>query len=629
MNKVNCISVVALAVSALFGAGCRKDCATSKAQPVALEKVSYERPAWKDRVSFMLKGPFDMSAARFFSFDLDCADPTAVHRGSCYFLDGTNGCYALPFEVNASGTIRITVDKSDCSRVEGKPSGWANITEVKVSVWFDGAINTACKASNPRVEPADKAQAVIVAVETDGEQCQWRQRLARSFDAIGIGTRIVSAVDLTVDSIGNADLIAIPGRPAPKLPQSASAVVETFRAKGGAVFKTPWKGLIPGECADTFAALMAKTVPSWKPALEANTTQRKSAAMEDAKRIASMSSKKGETRRMCVHDEYGPCIDDGWDWDRAAAFLATNGFTVLEANLCRGGVAFYDSAVLPVSTNVAVRGDQLEACLAACRRHGLELRVWRVCLNSRAPRYSTPEFESWRAAGLAQISYSGKPSERYLCPTAPENRRREVESMVELAAKGVDSVSFDYIRYPDRNHCFCARCRTAFEARYGAVASWPKDVRDDPRIADLWSRFKDETISSIVQETAVRIHRDYPRVKVCAAVMGDPDGLVKDLGQPWGLWARKGWIDVLMPMNYTHDPELLRQMLRRQKSAVPMSKLEPTIGPTLWMDDGANAALFARQIEVLREEGFSGFGVFQLDYRTARDIPLLRKGLLK
>ena len=111
--------------------------------------------------------------------------------------------------------------------------------------------------------------------------------------------------------------------------------------------------------------------------------------------------------------------------------------------------------------------------------------------------------------------------------------------------------------------------------------------------------------------------------------MGDADGLVKDLGQPWGLWARQGWIDVLMPMNYVVDPELLRQMLQRQKEVVPIAMLEPTIGPTLWTDDGANADLFAKQIEVIREEGFTGFGVFQLDYRTARDLPILRSGILK
>ena len=500
---------------------------------------------------------------------------------------------------------------------------------VKVSIWFDGVAQAKCAVSNAKVEPATEAKVVIVSVEKNSEQCQWRQRLARSFDAIGLQTRIVSATDLSEKSLDGALLVAIPGRPAPKLPDAAVSLINRFKGKGGAVFSRPWKGLIPGEDADVFAGMISRLVPKLKSVIDQNTSERHAAALKAKERIASMKGKKGEVRRMCVHDEFGPCIDDGWDWDRAAAFLSSNGFTVLEANLCRGGIAFYDSKVLPVSTNIITKGDQLKACLDACRKYGLELRVWRVCLNSRPPRYATPEFTSWMKSGLAQISYSGKASERYLCPTAPENRRREIDAMVELASKGVDSVSFDYIRYPDRSHCFCNRCRIAFESQYGAVANWPKSIKEDPAVAEKWSCFKNETISSIVQETARQIRSRYPKVKICAAVMGDADGLVKDLGQPWGLWARQGWIDVLMPMNYVADPELLRQMLQRQKEVVPVEMLEPTIGPTLWTDDGANADLFAKQIEVVREEGFSGFGVFQLDYRTARDLPILRSGILK
>ena len=69
------------------------------------------------------------------------------------------------------------------------------------------------------------------------------------------------------------------------------------------------------------------------------------------------------------------------DWDAAIRRLAENGFTAILPNMLWGGVAFYPSAVLPVAPEVATRGDQIAQCLAACRKHGVQIHVWKVNWN--------------------------------------------------------------------------------------------------------------------------------------------------------------------------------------------------------------------------------------------------------
>ena len=99
-----------------------------------------------------------------------------------------------------------------------------------------------------------------------------------------------------------------------------------------------------------------------------------------------------------------------------------------------GGVAYYDSAVLPVAPEVKERGDPLAACVAACRKHGVQCHVWKVNWNMgfRAPADFAARM---RREGRTQVGYDGKPEPQWLCPSHPANRQLEIAAMVEVAAK--------------------------------------------------------------------------------------------------------------------------------------------------------------------------------------------------
>ena len=122
----------------------------------------------------------------------------------------------------------------------------------------------------------------------------------------------------------------------------------------------------------------------------------------------------GEFRAFWCHSAFGV---KGLDWDEAIRRLATNGINAVLPNMLWGGAAFYPSKTLPVVPQVAERGDQIAQCLAACRKYGVQIHVWKVNWNlgSAAPK---PFVEQMRLAKRLQADTRGK-EEPWLCPLSP------------------------------------------------------------------------------------------------------------------------------------------------------------------------------------------------------------------
>jgi hypothetical protein len=66
------------------------------------------------------------------------------------------------------------------------------------------------------------------------------------------------------------------------------------------------------------------------------------------------------------------------DWDRTCRELANAGFNMVFPNMLWAGAAHYPSDLLPRSKTFQEYGDQIEQCLAAARKHGLEVHVWKI-----------------------------------------------------------------------------------------------------------------------------------------------------------------------------------------------------------------------------------------------------------
>lgn len=401
------------------------------------------------------------------------------------------------------------------------------------------------------------------------------------------------------------------------------------RTKAGLYMSHVWLGGTDGEQAALMGAIARDLAPALGRKIDARAAAARRQAEEVRAWLAAQPSKKGERRAFWCHSARG--LGGGRDWDASVRFLKENGFNAVLPNLCWGGVAFYPSQVLPAAADVAAKGDAFAQCLAACRRYGVAMHVWKVCWNMGA---STPKaFEERMAAeGRTQVDAKGKALRRWLCPSHPENQKLEVEAMVELAKKGADGVHFDYIRYPGGESCFCAGCRARFEAAVGAaVTNWPGDVygAKAPRRRE-WTRFRTGNISQVVESVAARVRREAPGVEISAALFRNPASDPETVAQDWPRWCREGWLDVACPMDYVESSAMFRSQVKMQMAAVGgKTRLRPGIGLSCWANDGRDGVRLAKQIQAVRDLGLDGFTVFNFDRRAERVLPLLRAGVTR
>lgn len=337
--------------------------------------------------------------------------------------------------------------------------------------------------------------------------------------------------------------------------------------------------------------------------------------MVDAVRVAAMETyarcqqpKPVETRAVWIHTAFG--VAD-WGWEKSIRHLKEKGFNAIFPNMCWGGVAYYESDVLPVHESVKERGDQVAECLKWCRRYGVELHVWKVNWNLGGSH--TPDWfrEQLRAEGRLQRDPSGKEID-WLCPSDDRNFALERDAMLELARKyHVDGIHFDYIRYPGYEGCYCDRCRTKLEERIGqTVENWPQDVITGPWRAE-WLQFRRDNISRLVKAVADQAHRIDPRVKVSAAVFGWWDSARDAVGQDWVKWVDEGWLDFACPMDYIPDNASLDRIVTKQTQWIG-GRIPLYIGLGEWrLRDSAHLVY---QASLTRQRGADGFVLFHYDH---------------
>ena len=402
------------------------------------------------------------------------------------------------------------------------------------------------------------------------------------------------------------------------------ALVRTNR---GLYMSHVWLGGVEGAPAALMRALAIDLSPALEEKIAANESAAQRRAEEQRAWLAKCPSKKGEHRAFWCHSARG--LGGDRDWDASVKYLKDNGFNTILPNLCWGGVAFYPSQVLPVSPDVATKGDAFVQCRDACRKYGVKMHVWKVCWNMGS-HTAQSVVDQMQADGRTQVDAKGKGNPRWLCPSHPDNQKLEIEAMVELAKMKPDGIHFDYIRYPSSENCFCAGCRERFEALVGtSVTNWPGDVRGDGPLNRKWRDFRADNITRVVRTVATRVRAEAPGVQISAALFRNPVSDRETVGQDWPRWCREGWLDFACNMDYVDSSAMFRSQVKAQTAAVGKVRLYPGIGLSCWQNDGMDGVKLAKQIQVARDLGLGGFTVFNFDRRAERVLPLMRTGVTR
>lgn len=331
--------------------------------------------------------------------------------------------------------------------------------------------------------------------------------------------------------------------------------------------------------------------------------------------LRAAPSRKTEGRAFWEHAGTGAYPGD---WDRTAKELAANGFNMVIPNMLWGGSAHYASDILPRSETFRRYGDQIEQCVAAAHRHGLEVHVWKVNHNlSNAPKDFVAKL---RKEGRTQVSASGEVHD-WICPSHPENFKLELESMLEVARKyDVDGLHFDYIRYPDGDHCYCDGCRQRFEAESGQkVARWPADCYRGPRRAE-YRDWRCRQITRLVEAVSREGRKIKPKIKISAAVFPTYPSCRESEGQDWPVWVKAGYLDFLCPMDYTESDTSFAGMVSSQLKLVEgRIPVYPGIGATATRMNLTSDRVVG-QINTARALGAAGFTIFNLTGRTIESL---------
>ena len=462
-----------------------------------------ERASWDQRVKL------DLAASRGVRFEILCRDASPVSYFAIYFQSGEGWYQTTFFPESSTGWNTIEIDKAGM-KSEGEPAGWGQIKTVRISAWRGKEANTEFylrdlrkTAVLPPAGPRELAEAAIARIG----------KLA-SFNSYEEATNHIARLN------------------------SRDARVTTALAAAAA---------------SRASALQLLAQQKFTPAKE----QAASAGEQLTEAFClAQRPEQGEFRAFWCHSAFGL---QGLDWDEAIRRLAENGFTAILPNMLWGGAAFYESKVLPVASQVAQRGDQIRQCLAACRKYGLQVHVWKVNWNlgTAAPK----EFgESMRREHRLQASANGK-EEPWLCPSHPANQQLEIEAMVEVVRNyDVDGVHFDYIRYPDNDHCFCAGCKERFQRLCGATLQhWPGDVLADGPLRQQWLDWRRANITAVVKAVADQARALRPKIKISAAVFRNWNTDRDSVGQDWKAVVRQGIPRFCLPDGLHPDQQSFRE----------------------------------------------------------------------
>ena len=340
--------------------------------------------------------------------------------------------------------------------------------------------------------------------------------------------------------------------------------------------------------------------------------------------FSDASAAEREGRAVWTHSGLGAYPGD---WNRSAKLLADNGFNMIIACMAWGGVANYNSDLLPRSELCKKYGDQIEQCCAAARKHGLDIHIWKVHFQLRA---DTPKdfMEKLRREGRLQVDVEGKQRD-WLCPTHPENRKLELDCMLEIARKySIDGLHSDYIRYPDRETCYCEGCRRRFEADSGRkVSDWPAECYSGAR-KEEYNDWRCRQIDMLVEAISREVRKIKPDLKLSAAVFRKYPLFRIYKAQDWPVWVKAGQIDFVCPMNYTNSNEDFTEMVRDQVRIIDgRIPLYSGIGVKSSKSE-LTAEQVLEQIRISRSLGADGFVLFSFNDKTAETIiPAIGKTL--
>jgi uncharacterized lipoprotein YddW (UPF0748 family) len=320
-------------------------------------------------------------------------------------------------------------------------------------------------------------------------------------------------------------------------------------------------------------------------------------------------------------------------------------FNTLIVQIHGRGDAYYHSKIDPRAEDLADQDpafDPLAYILELGHEAGLEVHAWINAIYIWSQEHQPvdkghvlhrhPEWMMWDDEGRSVADYSRREVAKkgiegvYVDPSLDEVLDYLHSVYMEVATNyPVDGIHFDYIRYPGVHFGYTETFCRDFQREHGVdprllsdeIKTWAAEthlVGNSP-VLDRWNylhyaqwnKAKCDRITELVRRVSRSVKELRPEVKVSAAVFPDPGTAYWRVSQDWRRWLEEGLVDIVCPMIYSGQPELVaKRAAAALEAAKPAGKLVYA-GLGAWQKE---PEVIIDEIQRIRALGADGFSLF-------------------
>ncbi|MEK9512761.1 family 10 glycosylhydrolase [Limnospira fusiformis PMC 851.14] len=309
--------------------------------------------------------------------------------------------------------------------------------------------------------------------------------------------------------------------------------------------------------------------------------------------------------------------------------LADAGINTVFFETVNAGYTIYPSRVAPSQNPLTVGWDPLAAAVKLAKARGMELHAWvwvfaianqrHNALLRQPDSYLGPvlsAYPEWANLDNQGRTWHENDRKAYLDPANREVRSYLLRLVGEIAHNyQVDGIHLDYIRYPfqDANRNFNFGYGTASRTQFRDLTG-VDPISLTPRDGVLWqqwTQFRSDQVTSFVRDVRQLLSTNYPNVILSAAVFPHPETeRIAKIQQHWEVWARQGYLDLLVPMTYSLDTNRLQRIT--QPLTGPQQLGLTLIAPSVKLLDIPNVVAID-QIQALRDLPSGGYSIFAVE----------------
>lgn len=309
--------------------------------------------------------------------------------------------------------------------------------------------------------------------------------------------------------------------------------------------------------------------------------------------------------------------------------LAAAGINTVFFETVNAGYPLFPSRIAPAQNPLLHGWDPLEAAVKLAHERGIELHAW-VWIFAAGNQHHNPLINKpndfpgpiiaahpdWANYDNQGHLFDPRSGKVFLDPANPEVRRYLWDLLEEIATRyQVDGIQLDYIRYPFQDpkanqvYGYGVAARGAFKQLTGV-----DPISISPGNSSLWQQWTDfrvRQIDSFVATASERLHSKHPELILSAAVFPLPrEERLQRLQQNWEDWARRGDVDLLVPMTYALETNQLQQLAQPLLSSTALSSTLVLPGIRLW---NLPDSVAIDQIQLLRDLPAGGYSLFAFE----------------